>query len=565
MDNNELENIINEGNVVNDKIGDESYVDISAYNGYGKRKCLLDNQDFLPDQDIYDGESHLASSISVESVTGMNKVEPNGELQLEIIPVPGLANIPTNAVWETSDSEVAYILSPGIIVAKSIGEVIITATDPDHPENTAEFTVKVVENAIKAQQEENKQEIIDELTENGGGNIEITSGTVAEIVVPSSITSTTRITAPLADNATYETTSTKVVYINNTSETPSNLDITSSGSTVYLTGNYGTVTSNTSVKVSDGEVSTVAFDEDITKNVTVNAVFTEDATVYSPSPKSVTISNGNEEQNVNLGITAPEATVTLNSSWNTVTSEVGDETLIVNYSAKIKKLIVKKGNVLVKDTDVESHVDEVVNNTEYTVLPYTTTATAWSEFKSAASNPGIVNLTADVTGTNSNVATGIVSTGRVRWNLGENKVTCGVASTGSVFLRGFINVSVYAEGEGGVYNNSDSYGFWVSGATLNIYGGTYKAYTHVLYAEKGEINVYGGSFECLSEDKKFTLNCLDSSYQAGTAKINVYGGRYYGFNPAESMSEPGGPVSFVAPGYKSVEVEEGVWEVVADE
>ena len=63
---------------------------------------------------------------------------------------------------------------------------------------------------------------------------------------------------------------------------------------------------------------------------------------------------------------------------------------------------------------------------------------------------------------------------------------------------------------------------------------------------------------------KFLLNCYDANYTAGTAKINVYGGKFYEFNPAVTYGEPGGPVSYVAEGYGVVEsVEDGkkVYEV----
>ena len=66
---------------------------------------------------------------------------------------------------------------------------------------------------------------------------------------------------------------------------------------------------------------------------------------------------------------------------------------------------------------------------------------------------------------------------------------------------------------------------------------------------------------------KFLLNCFDENYTAGTAKINVYGGKFYEFNPAVTYGEPGGPVSYVAPGYKVVESEEdgiAVFEVVPE-
>jgi hypothetical protein len=63
------------------------------------------------------------------------------------------------------------------------------------------------------------------------------------------------------------------------------------------------------------------------------------------------------------------------------------------------------------------------------------------------------------------------------------------------------------------------------------------------------------------------LNCYDQNYTAGKAHINVYGGKFYEFNPSETYGEPGGPVSYVPEGYHVVEsVEEGkkVYEVVKD-
>jgi hypothetical protein len=88
--------------------------------------------------------------------------------------------------------------------------------------------------------------------------------------------------------------------------------------------------------------------------------------------------------------------------------------------------------------------------------------------------------------------------------------------------------------------------------------------------------VYGGTFKLLdaatadrdeNNNLKFLVNCLDASYTANTAKINIYGGKFYEYNPAVSYSEPGGPVSFVASGYHVVEsTEDGVkvYEVVKD-
>ena len=93
----------------------------------------------------------------------------------------------------------------------------------------------------------------------------------------------------------------------------------------------------------------------------------------------------------------------------------------------------------------------------------------------------------------------------------------------------------------------------------------FEADTHVMYAQNGTINIYGGEFKMLNADTadrdekgllKFLLNCLDASYTAGTAHINVYGGKFYEFNPAEVYGEPGAPISYVAEGYGVVESEE---------
>lgn len=101
----------------------------------------------------------------------------------------------------------------------------------------------------------------------------------------------------------------------------------------------------------------------------------------------------------------------------------------------------------------------------------------------------------------------------------------------------------------------------------------------VIYAEIGNIEIHGGTFrvksnetthEGLEEVSKFVLNCYDQAYANGTAKITVYGGEFWDFNPAESKSES--PMAnFVAEGYKSISklvsengVEHTVWTVVAE-
>ena len=60
------------------------------------------------------------------------------------------------------------------------------------------------------------------------------------------------------------------------------------------------------------------------------------------------------------------------------------------------------------------------------------------------------------------------------------------------------------------------------------------------------------------------MNCYDANRAAGTAKIVVYGGKFYDFNPADNTAE-GEHTNFLAPGYHvetSTVTEEGVEHTV---
>jgi hypothetical protein len=77
-----------------------------------------------------------------------------------------------------------------------------------------------------------------------------------------------------------------------------------------------------------------------------------------------------------------------------------------------------------------------------------------------------------------------------------------------------------------------------------------------IYAENGTIEILGGEFHNIPENgkKNFLLNCKDNNYQAGTAKIIVKGGKFYGFNPAANAAESSDmSTNFVAEGYQSVD------------
>ena len=164
-----------------------------------------------------------------------------------------------------------------------------------------------------------------------------------------------------------------------------------------------------------------------------------------------------------------------------------------------------------------------------------------------------------------------------------------------------ITGGVFAE-SGGIVNegNTDSYAFWVKeGGELIINGdGIVKSqdaqYSMAVWAQGGKVTINGGKFINGGEgsdliytsaggqviinggefhpsqkqegvtgtaDKYTALNIKDKDRD--TSSIVVYGGKFYNFNPADNKSE-GPNTNFVAEGYKSVDVEPNVWEVVKE-
>ena len=152
-------------------------------------------------------------------------------------------------------------------------------------------------------------------------------------------------------------------------------------------------------------------------------------------------------------------------------------------------------------------------------------------------------------------------------------------STSALAVRGGAKLNIYGNlvidgGSGSKGNNAIKL---VEG-TANIYGGYFHSgndangvASEVIYLEcnlglrTATLNVYGGVFEC-DGDASYLINCYKSSYENGRAKVNIYGGTFVGFNPADNTAE-GEHTNFVAPGYKSVETTyngKKAWTVVAE-
>lgn len=81
------------------------------------------------------------------------------------------------------------------------------------------------------------------------------------------------------------------------------------------------------------------------------------------------------------------------------------------------------------------------------------------------------------------------------------------------------------------------------GAVLTIENGTFIGNAHAIYIYDGTAYIKGGTYSIQQKssvaDKpyEFVLNCYDANRVAGTAKMNVTGGTFHQFNPANNAAE----------------------------
>lgn len=96
------------------------------------------------------------------------------------------------------------------------------------------------------------------------------------------------------------------------------------------------------------------------------------------------------------------------------------------------------------------------------------------------------------------------------------------------------------------------------GGNLVIEGGEYVGNMDAVYVFEGTVEIKGGKFSIqqLSENPDpygYVLNCYDTNYKNGKAKILVSGGEFEKFNPADCAAE-GAHTNFLAAGYKSTQI-----------
>ena len=108
----------------------------------------------------------------------------------------------------------------------------------------------------------------------------------------------------------------------------------------------------------------------------------------------------------------------------------------------------------------------------------------------------------------------------------------------------------------------ESYCVTAAGSSeVTIRGGIFTGAVTAVQAESsGTVYIQGGTFRLKNENKTYLLNCKDDAYQAGTAKMEVTGGTFYGFDPANNTAE-GANTNFVKVGYASTANDDGSYTV----
>lgn len=202
-----------------------------------------------------------------------------------------------------------------------------------------------------------------------------------------------------------------------------------------------------------------------------------------------------------------------------------------------------------------------------------------SELKTALSNGGTVSVTKDIETNNSedNAVARMFISNPTTLNLDKKIISpdnMGNNSTNFCALYVKADTTINAGQNGGVDTGKNGgYGINVmNGAKLTINGGYYYGGGTAVQVQKGTLIINGGTFACEPYSDptygyNFQINCIDSAYKNGTAKVIIKGGTFINFDPSNNTAEGAG-TNFVAKGYhvtSETKANGDVWyTVVAD-
>ena len=186
-----------------------------------------------------------------------------------------------------------------------------------------------------------------------------------------------------------------------------------------------------------------------------------------------------------------------------------------------------------------------------------------TELKEALTNGGVVAVTKDIHTNNieDTAAARIVISQPTTLNLEKKIITPdNMGNNGTNFCALIVDADTTINaGENGGIDTGVNGGYGINvrnGATLTINGGYYYGGGTAVQVQKGTLIINGGTFACEPYSNptygyNFLINCLDSAYKNGTAKVVIQGGTFINFDPSNCTAEGAG-TNFVADGYKVV-------------
>ena len=134
-------------------------------------------------------------------------------------------------------------------------------------------------------------------------------------------------------------------------------------------------------------------------------------------------------------------------------------------------------------------------------------------------------------------------------NMGDNNTN---------FAALYVNANTTFKATTGGIDTGKNGGYAINvknGAKLTIDGGKYYGGGTAVQVQEGELTINDGYFDAEAFGApygyNFIINCIDSAYKDGTAKVAIKGGYFAHFNPANNRAEGAG-TNFVADSYISV-------------
>lgn len=209
------------------------------------------------------------------------------------------------------------------------------------------------------------------------------------------------------------------------------------------------------------------------------------------------------------------------------------------------------GNLLTQETAIEIIVDEKFNTPDLAPAP----------IYMAAATGGQFTLTEDLT-----LKEPLVIQSSLVIDLNGHTLTGGKPYSSEMTGTDISAITVEngatltIEGNGTIQGSE--YGVYAKNGNVVIKGGSITAGTTAVQVNVGTADIEGGVFSNTdATDTRYVINCIDANWKNGTAKVNITGGTFHHFNPADNAAEGAG-TNFVAKGYKAVETADGVYTVI---